>query len=45
MGYASTQLNSTLQEMIDNPEEYIQKLNETIFGKSQDALTEYLAGV
>ena len=45
MGYASTQLNSTLQQMINNPEEYIQQLNETIFGTSMDALSEYLAGV
>ena len=45
MGYASTQLNSTLQQMIDNPEAYIQQLNETIFGTSMDALSEYLAGV
>lgn len=45
MGYASTQLNSTLQQMIDNPEAYIQQLNETIFGTSMDALSQYLAGV
>ena len=45
MGYASTQLNSTLQQMINNPEAYIQQLNETIFGTSMDALSEYLAGV
>ena len=31
--------------MIDNPEAYIQQLNETIFGTSMDALSQYLAGV
>ena len=45
MGFASTQLNSTLQQMINNPEAYIQQLNETIFGTSMDALSQYLAGV